>query len=65
MRASKSDWLTIRNGTALPPDSPAEERPAAIPGRSHGRSRCDRAGRIRFMREAYAALLRKERAPAA
>lgn len=57
--------LSIRNGFAVMAEPVLTEQLALLPGKSVSRSRCDRAGRIQLMREAYAALLRKEPAPVA
>ncbi|HEX9180864.1 MAG TPA: hypothetical protein VF859_10750 [Burkholderiales bacterium] len=57
--------LTLRNGFAVSAE-PTLSKPIAPPvGKSASQSCCDRSGRLQLMREAYAALLRKERAPAA
>lgn len=57
--------LTIRNGFAVTAEPEPGEQPAPKAGKLMPRIRCDRSGRIHLLREAYAALLRKERTPVA
>lgn len=57
--------LTLRNGFAVSAEPSLSEQLASLVGKPASCSRCDRSGRLQLMREAYAALLRKERAPAA
>ncbi|HEX6827586.1 MAG TPA: hypothetical protein VF104_01255 [Burkholderiales bacterium] len=65
MTASKTTGLTVRNGTAGTTGSVAGDQSTQSASRPSAGNRCDRAWRIQLMREAYVALLRKERAPVA
>lgn len=57
--------LTLRNGFAVSAEPTLSKPIGPLVGMSAFDCRCDRSGRLQLMREAYAALLRKERAPAA
>jgi hypothetical protein len=65
MKASEYKGLTIRNGIAGVAGPVTGDQPYPPGGRNLAHSPCDRAGRVQLMREAYTALLRRERVPAA